>query len=116
MPKPKSDIIECLVGHLGVDAGLMMLGDPCYIVPDDSTIRRRLAAGTGELWYKFLDQYVPDSDAGPVYHVEGDAGGALALVCRSGVGDGIYPVTARINQKDGTVYSLTITFIDDEEE
>lgn len=102
-----------IVGYVGVDAGLMYIGDPCYIVSEDSQIQRELAKGDKDRWSEFLDLYCRDTSR-PVYPVEERHGGSLAIVTGTGYGDGMYPVTATL--KDGRVASVTVTFIPDEEE
>lgn len=94
-----------VIGHLGVDAGLMYFGDPCYI-PED----------TVNDWDRFLDKHITDQTAiikdaawavdrrGP----SADEGIDFGIVVRSGMGDGIYPVIATIC--DGHVVRITIDF------
>lgn len=94
-----------VIGHLGVDAGLMYLGDPCYI-PKIIT----------ENWDEFLAQHITEKSAivkdaawsvdrrGPSVDESIDFG----VVVSSGMGDGIYPVVATIC--DGRIVRITIDF------
>jgi len=94
-----------LVGHVHVDAGLMMLGDPCYTI--GKTIGRMK-------WLTFLHKFImedntTDSDTG-IYPIED----GTAIVCSTGYGDGTYPVYADIER--GVVRSLTVVFDPDEDD
>jgi hypothetical protein len=55
-----------------------------------------------------------DSYDGQLNFVMGHAG--VGVVTSSGYGDGMYPVVADIDDKTGRVKSITVVFIDDEEE
>ena len=103
---------EVLVGTVGIDAGMLMLGDPCYVID------KPLGAMD---WNEFLDALYKQSAAGV------DASwwtmmGALpngepfraGVVVTTGWGDGEYPVTAVLN-KEGRVKSVTVTFIPGDE-
>jgi hypothetical protein len=107
--KPPTETTR-VIGHLGVDAGMMYLGDPCYIVGSDSQIGKKIR---GE-WDAFLDHYIKDEDY-PVWKIEDRGPGALGLVVTSGWGDGVYEVRATFNP-EGRVKSMTITFIDDDDD
>lgn len=41
-----------LVGYVDVDAGLIMIGDPCYTLPEEGTSREEL----GKDWSEFCDR------------------------------------------------------------
>jgi len=99
-----------LVGHIGIDAGLCWIGDPCYVLPDDAT------SNPGPNWGKFCDQL--GNDPGPTMKSFpfplGHEG--LGVCVSTGYGDGLYPVTVEIAEDEemGTrIKSVTVTFIED---
>ena len=101
---------EVQIGTVGIDAGMLMLGDPCYVVD------KPLGAMD---WDAFLDRLYAQSAAGADaswWTMMGDLpNGApfrAGLVVTTGWGDGEYPVTARLNP-EGRVMSVTVTFIPD---
>lgn len=98
-----------IIGHVGVDAGMMYLGDPCYVIPPDGPVPRKLRQldRDGSLWGTFLDHYVR-RDNEPVCPVEGSLNASLGIVVTSFGGDGVYPVEVTI--KDDLVTSVTIRF------
>lgn len=92
------------IGYIGVDAGMCMIGDPCYVIDAD--------LGKME-WAKFLDTYCPQENY-PVWRVPNtrarDSKMCLAIVVGSGYGDGVYPVSVEING-DGRVTKLVVDFV-----
>lgn len=85
-----------LVGRISVDAGLVYVGDPCYV------IGKPLGATA---WHEFLKRYVQeDEDKPPKIAFPIDDG--TAVVVPSGYGDGSYPVYADV--EDGIVVALTV--------
>jgi hypothetical protein len=102
MPAPKGYV---QIGTIGVDAGLCMIGDPCYVID------RPLGKGS---WDAFLDARTPqDEDAA---HWELETSMAVergrkfpcGLLVTTGDGDGEYPVYAKI--EDGRVRKVIIDF------
>ena len=101
-----------VIGHVGVDAGMLIMGDPCYLIDSD----------LGKMpWADFLAKYTPLENAnGDALHVwrvpypeQTPAGKqpdrlSRAVVVGSGYGDGLYPVTARF--REGRVMELRIKF------
>jgi hypothetical protein len=93
------------IGTVGVDAGMLYMGDPCYVI--DAPLGRRA-------WDQFLAEI-----AGPEGYLESHATvmGETAtghrfpagVVCVSGGGDGEYPVWAEITE-DGRIARVTIDF------
>lgn len=99
-------------GTINVDAGCVMVGDPCYTQGRDASS----AVGT---WQEFLERTWPESfgaaaEHGP--HVQlsdvapaiGEAG--VGVVVSAGYGDGQYPVFVRRNE-EGRVAELRVVFI-----
>lgn len=86
--------MERKIGMLSVDAGLMMLGDPCYVIGRE----------IGKLdWREFLSRYA-DNHNDQVMQIEK----GTAIMFQTGYGDGSYPVFAKI--EDGIVKSVTVVF------
>lgn len=88
------------VGSIGVDAGCILVVDPCYVLP-------RASDGTAGLDYEHatgLDLPVfPDE---PVRELPDVPGGGLLV--STGYGDGLYPVYA--TYRDGRVMGLFVDF------
>jgi len=83
-----------LIGHMGVDAGMCWIGDPCYVLPDDAR------HNPGANWDEFCGAMLRTS------HKEFPEG-----VCvTTGYGDGEYPVYADID-KNGVIHSVMVQFI-----
>lgn len=98
------------IGTVGIDAGLLMLGDPCYVINKE--------LGRME-WDQFLDKMYANSPIGgndlhwtvraPFPNpAAGDF--RAGIVTTTGYGDGEYPVFAEITE-DGRVASVTVQFI-----
>jgi len=88
-----------LIGHIGVDAGLCWIGDPCYVLPDNAQ------HNPGANW----DEFCASILSGPTKsfsHKEFPEGVCVG----TGHGDGEYPVYADID-KNGVVHSVTVQFI-----
>lgn len=95
------------VGVVGVDAGCVHLGDPCYFIK-------------GAEWNDYLNNHLFKRDENGAYkrvvsipYEMGHEG--KAVVVSSGYGDGSYPVFVRKN-KEGRIAEVKIVFIDEFEE
>lgn len=101
------------IGVVGVDAGLIWLGDPCYILHKDAD---RAYEAIGKSWREFCDKL---SDTAHATQFDYDAGHPGLGVCvNSGLGDGQYNVEARIVDVPGwgkRVAEVRIVFIDEKE-
>jgi hypothetical protein len=84
------------IGVVSVDAGLIWVGDPCYIAEG-------LPGKTWEGFCKLID----NREAIGFDHKLGVQG--LGVCVHSGYGDGRYPVFARFN-KEGRVMKIKIDF------
>jgi hypothetical protein len=81
-----------LLGQVGVDAGMLMVGDPCYFVGKDATINERCATWEQACTDVFTKAPLPGRDAPmDVY----DLGIAIATT----YGDGCFPVYLETNEK-----------------
>jgi hypothetical protein len=107
--------MQKVIGHVAVDSGQIMIGDPCYLAdwkghdfgdnnPGEYSYAGACTATLSEQGY------------GELNFAMGHPGAAVA--CGTRWGDGTYPVTAEFDS-DGRVISLTIDFdwsTDDEDE
>lgn len=103
---------EVLVGTVGIDAGLLMLGDPCYVI--DKPLGKTD-------WNEFLDKLYSGSPQGidarwwtMMGALPNGSPFRAGIVVTTGWGDGEYPVTAKLS-KEGRVKSITVTFLPDGE-
>lgn len=95
-----------VAGVIGVDAGIVLIGDPCYA----ETEQRHPA---NRDWQDFCDAY----DAAPdgIMQLNYDMGHpGLGVVVPSGYGDGTYEVEVR-RTSDGRVAELRVVFIEEQE-
>lgn len=89
------------VGYIGVDAGIVMVVDPCYMVPNDN-------------WHEFCDEYWEKSGK-----TTGESGlGGIAdmkggIVVQTAWGDGLYPVSVR-RDNSGRITEIRVVFDWDE--
>lgn len=93
------------VGEFGVDAGLCIIGDPCYFaVPDASS-------HPAKTWEEFCDMlFGSDFDKNNVKQLDYRPGSpGLGVVVSTGYGDGCYPVYVKKNQ-EGRVMRVLIKF------
>lgn len=90
------------VGVVGVDAGLVWLGDPCYI------LHTRKPKAIGKDWGDFARTLDRGSDTQQMNHDKGHPG--LGVIVTSGYGDGEYPVEVR-RLEDGTIAEVRVVFV-----
>ena len=90
------------IGEIGVDAGLCWLGDPCYILHQETPPK-----DIGKNWEDFCDRIIDENIKQFNYNM-GHAG--LGVCVSTGYGDGCYPVLAKFN-KEGRIAEVKITFI-----
>ena len=93
------------IGNIGVDAGLCWIGDPCYVLPEDSDERTDEAIHD---WSVFCNT-MSDKMSHAFAYKHGHEG--LGVCVSTGYGDGLYPVVADIDKRSNRVKSVTITFI-----
>lgn len=100
------------VGNISVDAGLVMVGDPCYHAAEERP------EAFGEDWQEFVDKNCRDKNFYENGHLQlnhdmGHEG--LGVLVSSGYGDGVYPVFVK-KDEDGTVTALKVEFVQEEVE
>jgi hypothetical protein len=104
-----------LVGRVGVDAGMVMVGDPCYLDKftdhdfDDEKVEAQKAKGKYEYSYSGACAATLGENSA------GELGRADAVAVSSGYGDGVYPVYAHYNH-EGRIERLEVVFVNDDEE
>lgn len=95
------------IGTIFVDAGIVMIGDPCYTLPDSASHRD----DTTKDWDKFCDK-LHDNPNGVSFPFSTKETG---IVVESGYGDGEYPVFVE-RDRHGRIAALMVRFFDDSEE
>lgn len=95
------------VGVAGVDAGLIWIGDPCYVLGADLSEHPYMGD-----WIKFCDalEAAPNRDVVQHNYAIGHAG--IGVSVSSGYGDGCYPVFIKRDLVSGRVAEAKIVFID----
>ena len=102
------------VGEIGVDAGLCWVGDPCYIIGDDSHIKEECGI---ESWDDFCDIIEHGNPTKQQFNYSSGHAGLGCLVS-TGFGDGSYDVLAKVEDHGSwgkRVAELRIVFIDSDE-
>lgn len=95
------------VGHIGVDAGLCWIGDPCYILHSESGVPSAL----GKNWSEFCDilQFKEQDGVSRFGYNESKNDDGLGVCVSTGYGDGYYPV--QVKYKDGVVSQVRVKFV-----
>lgn len=96
------------VGTVMVDAGLIWVGDPCYVLPEEKDHHN---GNPGHLWQAFCNELSKQDENGANNVYKFDTGIAVS----SGYGDGEYPVFVT-RDHNGRVMELTISFDDQDQE
>jgi hypothetical protein len=103
------------VGQVGVDAGMVMVGDPCYLDKftdheyDEVKVDAQKTSGKYEYSYSgACAATLSDNSAGQL-------GRGDAVAVSSGYGDGVYPVYATYNH-EGRIVKLEVIFDADSDE
>ena len=72
-----------LLGHIGVDAGLVMVGDPCYFIGNEAPIHKKLRT-----WEEACNEvFCKEGEEEPYIIADG-----LGIAVGTTYGDGEYPV------------------------
>jgi hypothetical protein len=104
------------IGEVGVDAGLMMIGDPCYVSGDDPANAwisdwDKLCS---EIWKE--ENQIYGQVACEIPFTRGHSG--AAVITSSGYGDGVYDVYAKFSDEGDwgiRVKELKVVLIEDDE-
>jgi len=105
-----------LIGHVNVDAGMVMVGDPCYLT------RWKINRDTMDIGEGRPGPYTYTYEGACNGSMNSDQGAELgngdAIVVRSGYGDGTYPAFVEYTDgKDGwgrRVKCLIVEFVSDD--
>jgi hypothetical protein len=102
-----------LIGHAAVDAGMIMICDPCYFIKDKN---EEPYGGRGKTWYEFLDKYDFAQQPEQMFFDEKKTHPGLGVVIGTPHGDGVFPVFVK-RGSDGLISEMKICFDDlDEDE
>lgn len=97
-----------LLGHADVDAGMLMITDPCYWVDDHPET-------SSEDWHAFLEAqfgtHTPDGYDPKVRHATGNTG--KGVVAATAHGDGSYPVYGLMDDEDPARARVMFVVTDD---
>jgi len=93
-------------GVVGVDAGMLWLGDPCYCVTPDANNH------PAKTWKEFCEK-VGNKDVIQFNYAIGRPG--LGVVVHTGNGDGEYDVFIK-KSKNGRIAEVKTVFINEEEQ
>lgn len=100
--------MQKVIGHVAVDSGQVMIGDPCYLSDWTDNNGDFTPGKNYDFSYRgACNASLSDEGYGVLNFPMGHAGAALA--CGTRWGDGQYPVTATFDES-GRVISLTIDF------
>lgn len=94
---------KVLIGHIGVDSGQVMIGDPAYL---DMFVNDDFTGNEGE---EFAGTFSYSGACTTSLEGGGELGRALAVVSNTNYGDGLYPVYQVIT--DRGVEGLFIDFL-----
>ena len=101
--------MEKQVGNISVDAGLCWVGDPCYLIQKSNPPKEI------ENWGNFVEAMLRSTRSdSPVIksfnHKRGHEG--LGICVSTGIGDGLYPVFATVEDIPGWGERVTSVRID----
>jgi hypothetical protein len=93
--------VERLLGHIGVDSGIVALGDPCYLV--------RGGADHSPEWQEVVAEMF---DAENPRRIAGTTGVEIegTIMTTTVTGDDLYPVYGLVDEETGKILSLTVHF------
>ena len=94
---------KVLVGHIGVDAGICWIGDPCYILHTEGDLPKEI----GENWEDFCDKLGEEYPTMKSFNYNMGHEG-LGVCVSTGYGDGSYPVYAKV--EGNRVKSIEVKF------
>ena len=96
-----------LAGHIGIDSGQAMVGDPCYLDNWDTNKNDEFNIDGKEGQYSYHG-----ACATTLKNSYGELNAGSAVVFNTGYGDGLYPVYIELNS-DGRVSKVLIDFEND---
>lgn len=103
------------IGNLPVDAGCILLSDPCYVLPDSRYPNEDEQVEIPYDYATMLEE-MKVAEWPRVFNVQPkNYSNPLGLIVESGYGDGLYPVYAKFN-KEGRLIQVMIDFDEDWDE
>ena len=112
-----------LVGYLPVDAGIMMFGDPCYVLEDrERTLANgQVLSGSKGFYYDdMLEQIKREDPEDRIQFVTPDGySSPTSIITETGFGDGNYAVYIKYSDEGSwgkRVAEMKVVFIPDESE
>ena len=92
---------ERLLGHIGVDSGIVAIGDPCYLVQGGA----QRSPEWQEVVAEMFDRENPR-------RIAGTSGVAIegTIMTTTLTGDDLYPVYGLVDEETGNILSLTVHF------
>lgn len=103
------------IGRVNVDAGLIWIGDPCYVMGEGAPAWARKWTGEGSFCNMLDDIALARRDDDPLANTYPIGNGAGGIAVNTAYGDGTYPVYAKMNDY-GTILSVTVEFDEDGED
>lgn len=94
---------ERLLGHIGVDSGIVVVGDPCYLVQGGAEHPPEWQEVVAEIFDTENPHRIAATTA---VEVEG------TIMTTTLRGDDLYPVFGQVDEETGKVLSLTVRFAD----
>ena len=91
-------VSERLIGHVGVDAGVIVIGDPCYLVQGGAPSSPEWQEVVRELYDEANPRRIEGTSA---VEIEG------TIMTPTPLGDGLYAVYGEVDE-DGQVLALRI--------
>lgn len=104
------------VGYISVDAGIVMVGDPCYSLGDSEPSMENKGLDYSQLLTMLDENNFDKNRVFSIYHGANEnkpRSEGQAIVVSSGFGDGCYPVFVK-RDKQGIIVSLRVDFTEDE--
>lgn len=95
------------IGTVGVDAGMVWIGDPCYVIHQSS--QQLAQGGMGADWDGFLTLLYDGKNDGSEFDRTGSKEMPLGVAVHSGYGDGAYDVFAKVDAS-GLVREVKVVF------
>jgi hypothetical protein len=94
------------IAAIGVDAGLVWLGDPCYTMTPDTPYV------VAPSWQEFVRAVFAKMANTDIARFEkSDDWGDIGVAVQSGLGDGVYPVYVRRDSVSGRIAELRVEFL-----
>ena len=97
---------KALIGHVGVDAGLLMVGDPCYFVGKDAAIN-----DVCESWDQACSEIFNEFDRDVPFNVY-----ELGVAISTTHGDGYYPVYLETTESGRRRLIVDLDYPEEDEE